>query len=341
MFTSHLKQFLNLKYPDFPLLFTNTENLVGKYSSGYKKTKHELTVFKKVVKYSNLLCEGRIYKLFVFDEENKCFDVVERKECEDLTENFGFEFKNDVIDSLKEGDTIKKGTVLYRSTSYDDDMNYCYGKNVTVAYTLDPFTSEDAAVVSKSLAKALTSIESEVIPVGLNTNDYLVNIYGDKYNYKPLPDIGEKVNDVLCVVRRQFNDQLLFDFKDSSLRQILDSDSVYHIDKDVEIIDYDIYNNNEEEIDNPFYEQINKYMHEQDKYYRDIIEVFKEIEKSGYPYTREVDYLYKRATEFLDKQKKWKENDSSFANMKLEIHVKSDKALSKGCKFTGRYGYGN
>ena len=62
---------------------------------------------------------------------------------------------------------------------------------------------------------------------------------------------------------------------------------------------------------------------------------FKEIEKSGYPYTREVDYLYKRATEFLDKQKKWKENDSSFANMKLEIHVKSDKALSKGCKFTG------
>ena len=56
-------------------------------------------------------------------------------------------------------------------------MNYAYGKNVCAMYTLDPYTSEDAAVVSRSLANSFNSIETEVIPIGLNDNDYMVNLY--------------------------------------------------------------------------------------------------------------------------------------------------------------------
>ena len=39
MFTSHLKQFVNLLKPEYPLVFTNNENIVGEYSGGYKKAK--------------------------------------------------------------------------------------------------------------------------------------------------------------------------------------------------------------------------------------------------------------------------------------------------------------
>ena len=121
MFTSHLKQFLNLLEPEYPYLFTNCENLAGKHSSGYKKAKNKLKVFRKINKYEDLTDEVKIYKLFVFNEETETFDVIERKVCEELTENFGFEYLNDVIDSYEEGDTIDKDTVLYRSTSYDTD----------------------------------------------------------------------------------------------------------------------------------------------------------------------------------------------------------------------------
>ena len=100
MFTSHLKQFLNLQNPEFPYVFTNNENLVGKYSSGYKKAPNDLKVFRKVAKFDDIIDNPRIYKLFVFDKETNKFDVIERKVCEDLTENFGFDYINDVIDSL-------------------------------------------------------------------------------------------------------------------------------------------------------------------------------------------------------------------------------------------------
>ena len=338
MFTSHLKQFLNLLQPEFPLVFTNNENLVGKYSSGYKKAKNKLRVFRKIAKFEDIVDAPRIYKLFVFDEETLTYDVIERKVCEDLTENFGFDYINDVIDTFKEGDEISKDTVMYRSSSYDEDMNYGYGRNVTVAYTLDPFTSEDAAVASRSLTQEFASIETETLKIGLNGNDFLLNLYGDKKNYKVLPDIGEMVSDRLCVVRRQFNNQLLFDFKDSSLREIHEGDSIYYVDKNVEVIDYTIYNNNDDDVDNPFYDQINKYLRAQEKYYNDIIDTCEEIIRSGYEYSREIDYLYKRAQEMVDREKKWREGDSTFSNMEIEVCIRRTVPLAKGCKVTGRFG---
>lgn len=335
MFTAHLKQFLNLLSPQFPFIFTNNENMVGKHSSGYKQTKTKLKVYRKIVKFEDIVDNPTVYKLFVFDEENQMYDVIERTDTEDLTENFGFEYLNDVIDSFEEGDIIDENTVLYKSTSYDEDMNYAYGRNVVVAYTLEPFTSEDAAIASMSMAKEFASIESDIIKIGLNNNDYLINLYGDSEEYKPLPEIGDKVSNVIAVSRRQFNNQLLFDFRDSSLEKILDGDIVFYIDKDVEVIDYTIYNNSEERNDTPFYDQINKYIDAQNDYYHEIIRTCEEIIDSGYEYSREIDYLYKRALEMVDTEKKWKEGDSIFGNIEIEIHIKRKADLAKGCKITG------
>ena len=345
MFTSHLKQFLNLLEPEFPFVFTNAENMVGKHSTGYKKVKHECEVFRKIVKFEDIIPNPNTYKLFIFDKKKQRYDVITRKPMEDLTENFGYQYNNDVIDSLEEGDTIKKNTILYKSTSYDDDMNYAYGKNVCAMYTLDPYTSEDAAVVSKSLAERFTSIETEVIPIGLNDNDYLINLYGDhgeiddsidlEEYYKPLPEIGTRVGGTLVAIRRQFNNQLLFDFKRESLNEIHEGDLIYYINEESEIIDYTIYNNNEELKDTTFNRQINKLIRAQNKYYEEILETCEEIMRSGYDYTREIDYLYKRSLEMLDHKKKWKEGDSAFSNMVIEVTVKQIVPLAKGQKVTG------
>lgn len=348
MFTSHLKQFVNLLQPEFPLVFTNAENVVGKHSSGYKQVKHRCKVYRKIVKFEDILDNPSIYKLFIFDEDTQTFDVVSRKVCEDLTENFGFDYNNEVIDQYDEGDIIPADTVLYRSTSYDEDMNYSYGKNVRVMYTLDPYTSEDAAVASQSLANALKSIETEVITIGLNDNDYFVNLQGEtetwslvpdkKGKYKPLPEVGEIVSGHLAAIRRQFNNQLLFDFKADSLNKIHDGDVVYYIGNGNQVLDYTIYNNNEEIVDTVFNKQINKYLRSQNKYYAKILETCIEIINSGYKYSRAVDYLYKRSKEMLDGTKKWKENDKAFSNMVIEITVRKVVPLAHGQKLTGRYG---
>lgn len=343
MFTSHLKQFLNLTNPDFPFVFTNVENVVGKYSSGYYMAPNNFKIYRKVIKYDDIPENPTVhipnfYLLFVFNEETKTFDVVERAVCESLTENFGYEYKNEVIDNYEEGDTIPEGTVLYKSSSYDEDMNYGYGKNVTMAYTLDPYTSEDAAVVSRSLCKMMTSIETETIKICLNSNDFLINTFGDKDHYKPFPEIGEKVDNILAVSRRLFNNQLLFDFKDSNLREMLEGDNIYYIAKNEEVIDYTIFSNSEDDHNNPFYEQVNKYLKSQRRYYQDVLDTIQNIIDSGYEYSRKIDYLYKRAQEFLDKDKHWKDGDSEFNNMEIEITVMRHVPLAKGCKLVGRMG---
>lgn len=341
MFTSHVKQYLNLKNGLFPKVFTNTENLVGQHSNGFKRAKHDLKIIDKVVKYKGIVENPEIYKLFVYDKTTKTYDVIERKPCESLAENFGFDIVNDVIDGFKVGDVIPEDQVYMKSTSYDEDMNYSYGRNVTVAYTLDPFSSEDAAIASKSFCKDFTSIETEDITINLNKEDYLLNLYGDKNEYKPFPDIGEFTSDILCASRRQFNNQLLYDFKESSLREIHEGDNVYYVDKDEEIVDITIHSNIEEFKHTSFNKQIFKYLDAQTKYYKKIYEICGNIrdkcKASGgkYKYSRELDYLYKIAGEFIDTNKKWVDRDQFSGDLQVIITVRRDAPITKGCKVTG------
>ena len=338
MYTSHLKQFLTPLNPDFPFVFTNAENLVGQNSSSYKKVKNPCRVYKKCIKFEDILETPNTYKLFLFDEVTKQFDVVERREVEDLTENFGFQYQNDFIDSLEEGDHIDKDSVLFKSSSYDDDMNYRFGKNAVVMYTLDPYTSEDAAVVRKGFIEEFNTIETEVISIKMNSNDFLINLRGKHGQYKPLPDIGEKATGILASIRTQFNNQILYDFKADALSRIQDGDRTVYINGTQEIVDITIYSNNEEIEDNPFNEQINKYLVSQNKYYQEIYDTCKQIIDSGYEYTKEIDYLYKRSKEMLDTKKRWKEGDAAFSNVIIEVTTRKVKPLANGQKITGRYG---
>lgn len=340
MFTTHVKQFKNLTDSEFPLVFTNSENMVGKNSTSYKKLKNKTKIIRKIAKFDDIVEKPFIYKLFVYDTVKQRYDVIERRDCVQLTQDFGYNNNNEVIDSLKEGDIVDAETVLYKSSSYDDDMNYGYGKNISVMYSLEPFTSEDGAVISESLSHDMRCIETETIRIGINNNDYLLNLYGDKKHYKPLPDIGESVDNVLAVVRRQYNNQLLFDFKDKSLRTIQDADEVYNIDVGTQVIDYTIYNNADERKTSPFYQQINKYIDSQNKYYSEIIDTCKTIINSGKEYSRDIDYLYKRSKEIINanENQKWRINESSFDNMMIEVTFKRTAQLGKACKLTFRCG---
>lgn len=367
MNTSHLRQLLTLLKPEFPGVFTNGENLVGKYNSSYRKAKHKTRIYRKVVKYGDIVDTPFNYVLFVFDEKKQRYDVWKRTDSENLTEVFGYEYNNEVIDSLEEGDVVEKGTVVYKSTSYDENMNYAYGKNATMMFTTEPYTSEDACVVSESFAKSMNSIEVNKVSVGVNQNDYLLNLYGDAntrnrhfldvgecFNYKkptqhkPFPDLGEYSDGEVCVKRTLFTNQLLIDFEDEALNEIEDSDTEYHMTG--QVIDIDIYCNNDElDEEDPFNEQILKYLHSQNRYYQEIKDTCEEIMNSGYKYSQNLDYLYKRACEFLNKepngkinedesvQSKWKD-ESAFSNALINITIKTVIPIQIGQKLTGRSG---
>ena len=342
MFTAHTRQFTTLINPNFPYVFTNMENLVGKHSDSYYQVKHDTVVYKKIVKYEDIVDRPTEYTLFLYDKEKKKYSVVIREEVEDLTEIFGYNYDNRVIDSYEEGDEIPAKTVLFKSTSYDDDMNYRFGENVCTMYTLDPHTSEDAAVVSESYAKRFNNIETEKIVVKLNNNDYMLNWYGDDVtDYKPIPEVGQIIeHGPFCGIRTQYNNQLLFDFKADMLMKEMDGDRLIYSTGPCkgEVIDITIYNNNEEMVETPFNAQIYKYFKAQNKYYHEIYDTCKEIIESGAEHSGDINYLYGRSRDMIDTKKRWKEGDSAFSDMVIEFSIRKVRDIKRGQKITGRYG---
>lgn len=341
MFTSHLRQLVNLINPDYPKVFTNYENIVGKYSTGYFKADKDYKVYEKISKYEDGINDNHSYLLFFYDENRDYYDVIEKKNAEELTENFGYIYDSKVMDSKDKGSKIEKGEVLYKTSSYDENMNYCYGKNAKFVYMLENNTIEDAIIVSKSFAESMISKEVETVKISLNDNDILCNLYGDEDNYKCFPDINEFVKDkILCSKRRIHNSQLLYDMKKPNLRKPnFTSDVLYYTQG--RVIDIFIYcNKTMEEIeDNSFNKQLLKYLKLQNKFWKKVYDTCKKIIKSGSKYSRDISFLYKKAKDILDPEVKWREeNKSVFSNMIIEITVERNIPLSVGQKITGRYG---
>ena len=144
MFTSHLKQLVVLNNPEFPRLFTNYENTFGRLSSSFYKTDEDVEVFRIVPKFS--WKPKHLYTVFFYSPKEDKYYCIQKRIAEELTEKFGYGFNNSKLDSLEEGDQVCKGTTLWKSTSYDEDDNYCYGLNALTGYLIDNRTIEDAVI---------------------------------------------------------------------------------------------------------------------------------------------------------------------------------------------------
>lgn len=340
MFTSHLNQMMTLKNPDYPLVFTNYENVVGKFSSGRVKSKSKRRITHKVPKFDTNGLSEHLYTIFLYDEDKDKYYVMQKKIVEDLTEKFGYEYNNENLDSKKVGDYFEKDEVIYQSTSYDEFGNYCYGTNATFAYLISNDTIEDAIIVSKSIADEMLSKEVETVTLSLNDNDILINLFGDGKEYKGFPDIGEKTNNILCARRRIQTRQLLFDIKADNLKRInANEDTVFYCKG--RVVDINIYCNKpiDELEENKINAQLIKYLKLQNQYYERVLRITDEILESGSNYSPEITFLNKRAREVLDPEVKWKEDQSkAFSNMVVEFLVERDCGLEVGQKITGRVG---
>ena len=338
MFTNHLKQMVSLNHPEFPRVFTNYENVFGDLSSSIYNTKDECEVVKIVPKFS--WCPKHLYIVFLHDRVHDKYFCITKKIAEELTEKFGYGFNNERMDKLEEGEIIPKNETLWKSNSYDEYNNYCYGVNALTVYMIDNRTIEDAAICSESFAKRMEAKEVETIKITINDNDLLLNLYGDQDHHKGFPDIGTKVrNKIVCSKRRIDNYQLLYDMKKSNMLKSNPLNDKQYYSKG-EVMDVDIYCNQKLE-DIPRIaanEQIIQYLENQERFWTEILDICQEIADTGKEYDDDIGFLLGRAKNYLDPNYKWKDNDSVFNNLIMEISIQRDVPLNVGYKVTGRYG---
>lgn len=338
MFTSHVKQVLTLLNPDVPRLSTGFENSIGKYSRAFKRLEGTWEVKDVIKKFPDMEAPG-IYTIVIYNKKLDMYDMIEVPVAENLTEKFGFVYNTSRMDQLKPGDKIKD-EVIYKSTSFDDQMNYRYGKNARVFYSTSTDTLEDAIVVRKGWAEGVKSVEVDDVLVGVNTNEVLLNLYGDDHHYRAFPDIGEEVKDsLLCAVRQINNEHLLYDFQKKNMQETNDTDAEYFVSKHAVVYDIDIFYNGSDEFPKSiFYQQLRQYFLAGKQYATKMYRWADDIKKSGSKFTENVSYFRSRYMHWNDPDYQWKNKDRAFANMLIRFKVKAVVPLEYGSKLTGRYG---
>ena len=340
MLTSNIKQILNPINPEPARIQTRYENVFGKYSSSYKRLDGSWEVVDKIHKFKNADGKSYVYMLVIYNKDTDTYDMIERNEAENLVEKFGYLYNNEVMDSLQVGDTVID-EVIYKSTSYDDDMNYNLGKNALTMYSTSTETIEDAIYIRKGFADNFLIPEVDSIIITVNDNDVLLNMHGDKDNYKTIPDIGEVVKDkIVCATRRVIKEKLLYSFQTKNMNNLFSTDFPYVTTaKNSMVYDINVYYNNDDPFpENTFFKQI-KFYYDQCCDYADYVhQAALQIKNSGSNYTDNVTYFLSKYQQFNDSEYKWKYKDRAFSNMIIEIKVRSILPLSEGYKLVGRYG---
>lgn len=341
MFNAGLAQRLELNKPQHPLIFTNWENTYGDHSTYIYRAKGELEVVKKIKKFDEIPTENQSYLLFVYDRSQNRYDVIQRKEVENLPEKYGMLYDNRYIDSLKEGDRIPANERLFNPTCYDENGNYGYGRNIPCLYTISLHTYEDEFMATESLCRDMESTEVDVVKIPINENDVLLNLMGENGEYKSFPNIGEDIKRKrLCAKRTVSRARYPHDMKSSSLRKTNDSGRNFFLTGTVS--DIDIYcNRPREELRKSLTNrQLLWYVEMTDRYHQAIVDFVEELKDQGANLSDDVKRVYGRAKKLLNPQKYKIKRDgkSTFDYLYMEVTVKRKQGLLRGQKITGRMG---
>lgn len=336
----HQIQHVAIDNPEFPYLFDGKENLTGAHSSFYTKTDKEYKLIAVSKKYNERLKgKSRFALYFLYCKEDDSYKVVERKEVENLTENFGFDYKNDYLDNAEVGEIIPKDTVLTSSTSYDEYGNVSIGVNARILFATHPGVQDDAIIMSKSFAERVISnqIISKTIPI--NENSILLNLYGKNGEYRGLPNIGDVVNNGIIAATRNVKESRMFsDLRDSSLNIInTQTDQTFY--GDGEIIDINVYCNNPNIKTNKANIQLIEYYNDARWFYTDVYKTCKKIINSGSKnIDKEIHRWMRKAMDYLDTKAEWAFNDNIFSNLMVEILIRKKVPITIGRKVVGRSG---
>jgi hypothetical protein len=340
LFATHLEHTIPLSNSDSPNMATGFEKSFGKYTDSYKVADADFLIIAVITKNEIM---GRFKYVYVVQNvKTKVYDIIEISHYEVLSESQGYLRPYTDSDKLVVGNIIKKGTVLYKSNNHDEYGNYQYGKNANCCYISIPENEEDACVVSDDFCNRTTWHTFNKIPITLQKNQILLNIYGDEYSYSCFPDVGKPIKDGILYAKRTLNyANAAAELTDNALRNIVSDDEVYAANGYV--ADIDIWVNDRDEfMDSGNKTQLYKYYMLQLEYYTKINTILDPIvnakKKDKVQYTHRLRTLFEQSRNYLDTNIQWLNNNNGFEFAYIVITTYEEKKLDVGYKITDRYG---
>lgn len=123
---------------------------------------------------------------------------------------FGFPYKKtEACSQIKPNAYIEAGTILADSPSVAENKGLKYGVNLNVALTSHPTGAEDGIKISRTALEKMKFYVYETRVIEFGSKNFPLNLYGDKDNYQPFPEIGQYVRkDKLLMMLRNYSSLL-------------------------------------------------------------------------------------------------------------------------------------
>ncbi|EPU3829025.1 hypothetical protein ACVWU4_001006 [Campylobacter coli] len=212
MSASQVKQILTLVDGDDKIIQTGIEKQMGRNTFN-RILDHDYRLVKKITRYRGIgasaINKTVGYLLIVENLDNGELDYIDVPYQNTLHPNFGFKYvwNEDMLETMTTGDILPKETKLAVSPTLKDNAHYKYGLNANLALLSFPATSKDGAVISESFAERLSYDYFQTFVIDTGSKSFPLNLYGDKDNYKPFPEIGELVrDDSVLIALRSYDD---------------------------------------------------------------------------------------------------------------------------------------
>jgi hypothetical protein len=287
MFTGNLGQWLVVNGATPRRLYSGVEREYGKatFSQGFDR---DVEIVKVIPRYPEAGARGYPIKsnpntVVIFEDyETKEIGVLSLTEFHSTHQHFGFRYKEDreVFERLVPGAHIPAGTKVRHSPNVLPNGNYMFGLETNVLFSSDPAVIEDGIKISESYLKRIIPTGYGTLVVEFGKSHFPINLYGGPDEFKPFPNIGERIStDGLLVSLRKHDD--ITNVVNMNVNSICKPDYIYDRKKyavpDAKVVDIRVSRNTSINIP-PMpvgtEEQLMRYWEADNIFYRKVLDVY-------------------------------------------------------------------
>ena len=359
MWNSHASQAVVLDHAEQPNIMTGYESIFGRYEYSTCRVSQDMVVRAKIPKFNPMtfhkIGNGKMPSeliVYVGNDDGKvhCMEV---SSYTMLNENFGYFNKTPGADKdlLYEGSFIPKGEVLTTSPAHDGAA-WGMGLNANVVFLGDWGSTEDAFVVSRSLADRGTNTAIHQVRLDIDPKTVPLDLYGDGVSHICFPKIGDRVrhDGSLIAIRKVNPSTFVPDMTPERLRtieQIHDEDHMAVPGS--EIIDVDVFINEDAvkkmDSDKTLYQQFFDFAECRRYQYDQILNVYEQLcIREGLPCGEDFSNMVVRAAtlsnnkKYIKKRIKLCDGREPIEFIKVVITYANKRKITVGTKLTGREG---
>ena len=359
MYASEVSQALVVQKSEFPRIATGYEQMIGKYELTTCRLDQDIMIRKIIPKFNPMnlhsvaeeIPSWVVIYMGMEDRQIHCMEISKYTllydGCGYFNKMLGFD-----EDMLFEGNVIPKDTKLITSPSHNGNF-YNMGVNANVCFLSMWGVTEDAFIVSRSLADKCrnTSICQVKLNIGLDVVP--LDLYGEDGNYKCFPDIGDTVRQdgVLIALRKINKNTFVADMTPEALRNIEQlHDECYRAPVGSKVIDVDVYINQQalkkmKDRDISIYQQFIDFMESHRYQQNTILKAYRDLcEKENLPCAPEFNTAVFNAAmlsgnkEFVNGTVKLTDGREPIEFITVVITYSYERSVTVGSKLAGRDG---